>query len=295
MSEEARFWIGVFLFVVACSRLMYGLWAWVLVPSGDDRGVFSPELKAWAWIRERLQPLRSAWWAARKKKQIARRRARAEEETLAAMKAVKGKDVEEQAPRKPGLVGCPDCGARISPRAIACPRCGAPLKRSHVAPKKSSVSSSRLITAAILVSALGFFLYVANLPRGGGPAQWERPARVGRNANAGNLGATSNSFGPGVGEEGQLKGLGLVNGVWLALDENSWDALLDAQNQAGQGGPGAGAALFRLAEAGKVKIYPIGTRVRVVKSGLASRLVEVLDGPDRGDRGWVQFELVSRP
>ena len=34
-----------------------------------------------------------------------------------------------------------------------------------------------------------------------------------------------------MGEEGQLKGLGLVNGVWLALDENAWDDMLDAQNQ----------------------------------------------------------------
>ena len=117
MTEEGRFWLGIVLFVMACSRLMYGLWAWVLLPSGDYEGVFSPELKAWAWTRERLQRIRSAWTAARKKRQIARRRARAEQEVLAVMKSDERKVEEVQAPPKAGLVGCPDCGASISPKS----------------------------------------------------------------------------------------------------------------------------------------------------------------------------------
>ncbi|MGP0065930.1 MAG: hypothetical protein ACLQGP_20315 [Isosphaeraceae bacterium] len=90
-----------------------------------------------------------------------------------------------------------------------------------------------------------------------------------------------------IGETGKL---GYANGsdgaVWLALEESAWNDMLDAQNAQSLG------ALARLARAGKVKAYPVGTKVRVIHSGIVSRKVIVLDGEDSGDMGWVQVEFV---
>ena len=44
--------------------------------------------------------------------------------------------------------------------------------------KKSSMSCCGLITAALLVTVVGFFLFVATLPRGKNPANGERPAQT---------------------------------------------------------------------------------------------------------------------
>lgn len=95
-----------------------------------------------------------------------------------------------------------------------------------------------------------------------------------------------------VGDTGKLMLQG-GSGVWLCLDEASWDAMLDAQNAGARGGPGSLALIYRLAKADKVKFYPNGTRVLVIKNGMVSKQVEVIEGDDRGDQGWVQFELVA--
>jgi hypothetical protein len=91
----------------------------------------------------------------------------------------------------------------------------------------------------------------------------------------------------GVGELGKL---GYPGGgghsVWVALDESAWNDMIDALNAQSLG------ALSRLAEKGKVKAYAVGTNVRVVRSGFASRKIIVTDGDDAGDMGWVQFEFV---
>jgi hypothetical protein len=186
-------------------------------------------------------------------------------------------------PGKAGkLVRCPDCGREISRLAPCCPQCGRPFRRAKVSKRANALlSGCVLISVTLLLCVVAFVLVF------GGALLTNQASR--------DRGSASSSSDPRPGEEAQLKGLGLRNGVWLALDENSWDAMLDAQNEGAKEGPGAGSALFRLAQAGKVRIYPIGTRVRVLKSGFGSRLVEVLEGPDRGDRGWVQSELVSRP
>jgi hypothetical protein len=142
---------------------------------------------------------------------------------------------------------------------------------------------------------VGFILVLVLTTRDNIPEREDRITPAARKPQGKGAGQPPAASSPVVGEEGQLKGLGQKNGVWLALDQDSWDDMLDAQNKAAQGGPGAGAAIHRLAESGKIRIFPIGTRVRVVKSGFASRRVEILEGEDRGKRGWVQIELVSPP
>ena len=62
-----------------------------------------------------------------------------------------------------------------------------------------------------------------------------------------------------VGRLGYPDGGGRV--VWIALDKRSWFPMLDAQNIGAQGGPGAGGPIFRLIQAGKVAVLPVGTRV----------------------------------
>ena len=71
--------------------------------------------------------------------------------------------------------------------------------------------------------------------------------------------------------------------------------MIEAENTAAQGGEGSGAALYRLIEAGKVKVLPVGTRVRVVKGSMFSRKVLVLDGEEQGTEGWIQVEEVLPP
>jgi hypothetical protein len=94
-----------------------------------------------------------------------------------------------------------------------------------------------------------------------------------------------------VGGEGELRLAG-AQGVWIALDESAWDAMLDAESQAAGGGKGAGAAIYQLAEAKRIRIIPTGSKVRILEKGATSRKVEVVSGEDRGKVGWVQAEFV---
>jgi hypothetical protein len=97
-----------------------------------------------------------------------------------------------------------------------------------------------------------------------------------------------------LGDVGELR-LDGASGVWIALDEASWDAMIGAEVEGARGGPGAGAAIYRLARDGKARKFPVGTRVRVVHLGFASAQVEVLGGEEAGARGWVQSEFVRVP
>lgn len=102
--------------------------------------------------------------------------------------------------------------------------------------------------------------------------------------------ATPSASAPGRPGIGDTACLGYAGGgghaVWICLQESAWNDMLDAQNAGSLG------AMARLAQAGKVKAYPVGTRVKVAGSSLFSRKVIVLDGDDAGDMGWVQTEQV---
>jgi hypothetical protein len=95
-----------------------------------------------------------------------------------------------------------------------------------------------------------------------------------------------------VGDLGTLRLPGGGGDVWLATSDEDRDAMLEAQAAAAQGGPGSGEAMRRLAEAGRVRAYASGTRVRVTKVTSFTRFVEVLDGEDKGRSGWVQREFI---
>ncbi len=81
--------------------------------------------------------------------------------------------------------------------------------------------------------------------------------------------------------------------VWMASTALDCIPMLDAQNKAARGGPGAGGDLCKLAEAGRVVCYPVGTVVRVVKRTSLWRFVEVIEGEDKGRAGWVQAEFLA--
>ncbi len=53
------------------------------------------------------------------------------------------------------------------------------------------------------------------------------------------------------------------------------------------------AAFRKLTGEGKVVVIPNGTRVRVVEAKADNRLVEVLEGPNAGMSGWVEFRFVD--
>jgi hypothetical protein len=83
--------------------------------------------------------------------------------------------------------------------------------------------------------------------------------------------------------------------VWLCLDEVFWNEMIAAQNPGAERAKAPRATLHRLAAAGKVKRYPIGTKVKVLSSSAVSHQVKVIEGKDEGDIGWIQFEHVMPP
>ena len=98
---------------------------------------------------------------------------------------------------------------------------------------------------------------------------------------------------PRPGETGTLD-FGDASASWLAGVEADFDALVDAENLAGTGKPGAGGALSKLASSGRATRYPAGARVRVLEVRGLRCQVEMRDEPDRGRRGWVQLRFVKR-
>jgi hypothetical protein len=142
-------------------------------------------------------------------------------------------------------------------------------------PKKERGCLGRLGYAAL--AGVGLIVVLVMTRRDGGP---DRPRVVVPSAVtfAGDLGTLQL---PGGGGE-----------VWLATSDEDLAPMLEAQAAAAKGGPGSGEAMSRLAEAGRVRAYASGTRVRVTKIASSSRFVEVLDGADKGRSGWVQREFI---
>jgi hypothetical protein len=98
---------------------------------------------------------------------------------------------------------------------------------------------------------------------------------------------------PRPGETGTLDYRGVAT-FWLAGVEMDFDALVDAENQAATGKPGAGSAISKLASSGRATRYRAGAHVRVLEVRGLRCHVEMLDEPDRGRRGWVQLRFVKR-
>lgn len=142
-------------------------------------------------------------------------------------------------------------------------------------PKKERGCLGRLGYAALAV--VGLIVVLMMTRRDGGP---DRP------------GVAVPSTATRVGDLGTLHLPGGGGEVWLATSEEDWGPMLEAQDAAARGGPGSGAAMSRLAAAGRVRAYASGTRVRVTKVSSSSRFVEVLDGEAKGQSGWVQREFV---
>jgi hypothetical protein len=161
------------------------------------------------------------------------------------------------------LIICRDCGQPVSRSARSCPRCGRVSRRSL---------ASFTLKALVVVPLLFFgSLYLAAWLLSDGRL---RPIPV-----------------PSVDDTATLELPG-GQGVWLATSDADWNDLIDAENAAAEGGPGAGAAIARMGESGRARKYPNGTRVRVLKASPLSLFVEVVDGVDRGRTGWVQAEFV---
>lgn len=81
--------------------------------------------------------------------------------------------------------------------------------------------------------------------------------------------------------------------VWVATSDAAWTEMLDAQNQAKQGGEGNLLPLAKLIESGRVLQLEAGTRARVVDVSATAYKVLVLDGPAFSREGWIQRELTS--
>lgn len=94
---------------------------------------------------------------------------------------------------------------------------------------------------------------------------------------------------------GEIRVLGGSSAVWLATTSDDYDAMLDAQNAAARGGPGAGSLMLRLAESGRARAYPGGSEVQVIETAVGSALVEIASGEDKGRQGWVQKEMLAKP
>jgi hypothetical protein len=85
--------------------------------------------------------------------------------------------------------------------------------------------------------------------------------------------------------------------VWLARSLPDYHEMLAAELSLYNTDPnrpaGGGAAIYRLSKANRVRAYAVGSKVRVLKSEGRPLLVQVLAGEDKGERGWVQREMVT--
>lgn len=55
-----------------------------------------------------------------------------------------------------GLIGCPDCGAKVSPRAASCPHCGAPAGGVTTTQTTSKKWKFLMAVGAVLIMVGGF-------------------------------------------------------------------------------------------------------------------------------------------
>jgi hypothetical protein len=79
------------------------------------------------------------------------------------------------------------------------------------------------------------------------------------------------------------------NGVWLAIDDESYESMLDAENRKDS------AEMDTLMGDGKVIREPNGTSVKVIGTSAFSLKVRILGGLRQGSEVWVQREFVRRP
>lgn len=187
---------------------------------------------------------------------------------------------------------CPWCRRPVAGGRF-CNHCGKPLAvamPARNAPAGSGLSSTFGAMAIILGGAiLLLVLSLVALMRGASsstppvavstpPVAVAPPAKVSRpSVAAGGVGYLS--------WEGRLK-----NGVWVASTEADWEPMLDAQNAP------TDALVFRMAEAGRIRSYPINTKVLVLEAGALRSKIEVLESEfpnDVGRTGYVQAEFVA--
>jgi membrane-associated protease RseP (regulator of RpoE activity) len=91
--------------------------------------------------------------------------------------------------------------------------------------------------------------------------------------------------------------------IHVCLDEASWKEVINRKNAVADGGPDkSNAVLVRLILAGKFKEFKVGTRVRVIEylalptaEFMPSAKVQVLDGENKGQVGWIFSENVLAP
>ena len=83
--------------------------------------------------------------------------------------------------------------------------------------------------------------------------------------------------------------------VWMARSAKDYPAMVAAAATLYDKRPdrpgGGGAAIFRLAEAKRVRAHAVGTRERVLEDQGNALVVQVIAGEDKGARGWVQREM----
>jgi hypothetical protein len=95
---------------------------------------------------------------------------------------------------------------------------------------------------------------------------------------------------PQIGDIGRFGNASDQDGaVWVALDGSAFNEMLAAQDAQSLD------TLARLAQTGKAKAYPTGTKVRIINASVFSRRVVVVDGEDAGKTGWVKAEFVVPP
>lgn len=87
------------------------------------------------------------------------------------------------------LIPCPDCGARVSPRAPSCPQCGGPIGKAGRTPKRYGCGTLVLVVLGLLI-LVGLFV---------APGQPERTSPAGSNAPAASTPPTPPTPAPSAG------------------------------------------------------------------------------------------------
>lgn len=169
------------------------------------------------------------------------------------------------------LTTCPDCGAKVSKKAAACPGCGRKLGRSFLG---SLVGTLIKLTLLLIVGLIGLMVLAAKNHRPG-PAGEPAPAQ-----------ATPVASSLNVGDEATLQLPG-ATAVFLALDDESWDKMIDAENAKDL------EEIALLMAKGKVIREVVGTRVKVIQNAVLSRKVRIREGDNPGVEAWIQAEFVK--
>ncbi len=159
-------------------------------------------------------------------------------------------------PTLPGPTLCPNCKILVSVRTERCPACGRMMHR--VIPKEWYAQRWVFWLAPVVVLFL-LWAFGSSIPE---------PPRL----TAGSIAVVRHSG---------------AAGAWLAVNDDAFAAMLDAQNS------GSGELLGYLVEKGRVFREPNGGRVLVVRMGLGRCFVRVREGVNPDLEGWVQSELLA--